>query len=306
MTIDCEEARIQAMAKLKSNGLDLEYDTFGQFGGQPLLLVMGLGTQMIAWDESFCGALADRGHYVIRFDNRDIGLSTKLDQHKPPLLFELMPKLMAGESVDVPYLLSDMADDAIGVLDALEIDSAHIVGASMGGMIVQCMALQARERVRSMTSIMSTTGRRDLPGAKPEAMARLMTPPPTERAAVIEHGLTTQRVIGSPGFEFDEERARERIARAFDRCFHPPGPARQTAAIMASPPRDALLRSLDLPTLVIHGDADPLVPVEGGLDTHACIANSELMLIEGMGHDLPLAAWPQIIEGISKLTWRSS
>jgi pimeloyl-ACP methyl ester carboxylesterase len=246
----------------------------------------------------------DRGHHVVRFDNRDIGLSSKLDDQPPPSLLELMPKIRAGESVDVPYYLSDMADDAIGLLDALEIDSAHIVGASMGGMIVQCMALQARDRVRSMTSIMSTTGRRDLPPAKPEAMERLMTPPPTERDAIIEHGLTTQRVIGSPGFDFDEERVRERISRAFNRSFYPQGSARQTAAIVASPPRDEALRSLELPTLVIHGDADPLVPVEGGLDTHACIPNSELMLIEGMAHDLPKGAWPQIIDGISKLTGR--
>lgn len=292
------------MSKLQSNGLELEYDTFGDPTGRPLLLVMGLGTQMIAWDEEFCGALVDRGHHVIRFDNRDIGLSSKLDHHPPPSLLEMMPKIMAGESVDVPYYLSDMADDAIGVLDALEIESAHIVGASMGGMIVQCMALQARDRVRSMTSIMSTTGRRDLPPAKPEAMMRLMLPPPSERDAVIEHSLATQRVIASPGFDFDEERVRERTARAFDRCFHPQGNVRETAAIAASPPRDEALRSLELPTLVIHGDADPLVPVEGGLDTHACIPNSELMLIEGMAHDLPKDAWPQIVDGISKLTER--
>jgi len=172
-------------------------------------------------------------------------------------------------------------------------------------MIVQCMALQARDRVRSMTSIMSSTGRRDLPQAKPEAMLRLLTPPPTEREAVIEHGLETQRVIGSPGFEFDEARYRERAARSYDRCFHPPGSARQAAAIFASPPREIALRSLELPALVIHGSADPLVPVEAGIDTHECVAGSELMLIEGMGHDLPEGTWSQIVDGISKLIERS-
>jgi pimeloyl-ACP methyl ester carboxylesterase len=293
------------MAKLQSNGLELEYDTFGNRADRPLLLVMGLGTQMIAWDEEFCEALAERGHHVIRFDNRDIGLSTKLDEHPPPSLLELVPKALAGEPLEVPYDLSDMADDAIGVLDALEIDSAHIVGASMGGMIAQCVALQARERVRSLTSIMSTTGRRDLPSAKPEAMLRLMTPPPTEREALIEHRLTTHRVIGSPDFPFDEARNRERAIRAIDRSDHLVGSARQTAAIAASPPRDEALRSLQLPTLVIHGNADPLVPVEAGLDTHACIANSEMMVIEGMGHDLPQGVWPQIVDGITKLTERS-
>jgi pimeloyl-ACP methyl ester carboxylesterase len=293
------------MPTLHSNGLELEYDTFGDPTDRPLLLVMGLGAQMIVWDEGFCEALAERGHHVIRFDNRDIGLSSKLDQAPVPSLIELMPKVLAGQAVEVPYRLSDMADDAIGVLDALGIESAHVAGASMGGMIVQCIALQARDRLRSMTSIMSTTGRRDLPPAKPEAMMRLMTPPPSERSAVIEHGLETQRVIGSTGFPFDEARARERLGRAFDRNFHPHGSARQAAAVMGSPPRDQDLRTVDLSTLVIHGTADPLVPVEAGLDTHASIAKSEWMPIEGMGHDLPLGTWPQIIDGISKLTERS-
>lgn len=292
------------MPKLESNGLELEYDTFGAASGRPLLLVMGLGTQMIAWDEAFCEGLAEQGHHVIRFDNRDIGLSTKLDQHAPPSLLELMPRIQSGESVDVPYVLSDMADDALGLLDALEIESAHIAGASMGGMIVQCMALQAPERIRSLTSIMSTTGRPELPPAKPEAMLRLITPPPVEREAVIEHGLETQRVIGSPGFDFDEALARERLARAFDRCFHPPGAARQAAAIAGSMPRHEALQAIDRPALVIHGDSDPLVPLEGGLDTHASLSTSELMVIEGMGHDLPKQTWPQIIEGISKVTAR--
>ncbi len=292
------------MAKLTSNGLELEYDTFGDTSGVPVLLVMGLGTQMIAWDEEFCEALVERGHHVVRFDNRDVGLSQKMEG-EPPSLLEIIPKVLAGEKVEVPYSLDDMADDAIGVLDALNIDSAHVVGASMGGMIVQALALKARDRARSMTSIMSTTGRRDLPQATPEAMARLMTPPPTEREAMIEHGLATQRVIGSPGFEFDEARLRERFGRAFDRCFFPKGSARQSAAIATAPPRDEALRALALPTLVIHGDSDALVPLEGGLDTHASIANSELMVIDGMGHDLPKPAWPQIIDGISKLTARA-
>lgn len=293
------------MPKLNSNGLELEYDTFGDPSSRPLLLVMGLGTQMIAWDVEFCEALVERDHYVIRFDNRDIGLSTKLDDEPVPAILEMMTKLARGEKLEVPYLISDMANDALGVIDALDLPAAHIVGASMGGMIVQSMALQAPDRVKSMTSIMSTTGRRDLPPAKPEAMARLMRPTPTERDEIIASSVETQKVIGSTGFPFDEERARERALSAYERCFYPDGAARQIAAITASPPRDEALGGLTIPTLVIHGDADPLVPIEAGIDTHESIPNSELLVIEGMGHDLPRGAWPQIVDGISKLSERA-
>lgn len=293
------------MPKIQSNGIELEYDTFGPAAAKPLLLVMGLGTQMIAWDVDFCGQLADRGHHVIRFDNRDIGLSTHFDESGLPDIAALMSAQAEGKEMRVPYLLRDMAADAIGLLDGLGIESAHIVGASMGGMIAQTMVIEHSPRVRSMTSIMSNTGSPGGAPPSPEAMAVLLTPPPETREGAIEHGVKNQRVIGSSGFDFDEERVRERVAEAYDRSFHPQGSARQFAAITASGSRQEALSRLEVPTLVIHGDADPLVKLQNGIETHEAIADSELLVIEGMGHDLPKGAWPQIIDSISNLTDRT-
>jgi pimeloyl-ACP methyl ester carboxylesterase len=293
------------MSSVQANGINIEYDVFGDSSARPLLLVMGLGTQMIGWDEEFCQKLADTGHYVVRFDNRDIGLSSKMDDAPVPVVAELMMEMMQGNTPEVPYSLNDMADDAIGLLDALEIDSAHICGASMGGMIVQTMALTHSERIRSMTSIMSTTGNPELPAATPEAMEALTKPPAADRDGQIEQSVATQKVIGSSGFPFDAERARQKAAAAYDRSFYPQGTARQMAAIVAADNRRPRLESLDLPTLVIHGKADPLVPVTGGQDTHEAIAGSELLLVEGMGHDLPPGAWDEIISSISTFTARN-
>ncbi len=289
------------MPNTEANGITIEYDTFGRPDADPLLLVMGLGQQLIAWDEDFCQAIADRGHFVVRFDNRDVGLSTPFDDAGLPDLVSLLDAHAQGDPMDVPYLLTDMAADAVGLLDALEIEAAHVVGASMGGMIVQTMAIESPERVQTMTSIMSNTGRADGTPPSPEAMAVLMTPPPSGRDEVIEHTVKTNRVIGSPGFDFDEERVRRRAARSFDRAFRPQGTARQLAAISASGSRTEGLAGLDLPTLVIHGDADPLVHVDNGRDTHASIPGSELLVIEGMGHDLPVGTWSPIIDGIVEL-----
>ena len=293
------------MAQLQSNGLSFEYETFGDRGARPLLLVMGLGAQMILWEEDFCRALADRGHYVVRFDNRDVGLSSKLDAAGVPNVLELMQKVASGARLDVPYTLDDMADDTAGVLDALGLANAHVVGASMGGMIAQNLAILHPQRVRSLTSIMSTTGDPSLPPAKPEAMAVLLSPPPSTRDAAIEQGVRTWRTIGSSGFPFDEANVRKRTALAYDRCFHPTGTARQLAAILAHGSRRARLAHVKIPTLVIHGEADPLVPVEGGRDTAASIPGAELLLIEGMGHDLPAGAWPRIVGAIAALTERA-
>jgi pimeloyl-ACP methyl ester carboxylesterase len=293
------------MSSVQANGITIEYDVFGESSARPLLLVMGLGTQMIGWDEEFCQKLADTGHYVVRFDNRDIGLSSKMDDAPVPVPAELMMEMMQGNTPEVPYSLNDMADDAIGLLDALNIDSSHICGASMGGMIVQTMALTHGERVRSMTSIMSTTGNPELPAATPEAMESLTKPPAADRDSQIEQSVATQKVIGSSGFPFDAERARQKAAAAYDRSFYPQGTARQMAAIVAAGNRRPRLESLDLPTLVIHGKADPLVPVTGGQDTHEAIAGSELLLVEGMGHDLPPGAWDEIISSISTFTSRN-
>jgi pimeloyl-ACP methyl ester carboxylesterase len=197
------------MPRTRANGIEIEYEVFGDESARPLLLIMGLGAQMILWDEQFCTGLADRGHYVVRFDNRDVGLSSKLDSEPAPNPMELMQARMEGRDVEVPYTLDDMADDAAGLLDALEIERAHVVGASMGGMIAQVLTLRHAPRVSSLTSIMSSTGNPDLPPAKPEAMAVLMTPVPAEREAAIEQSVRASRVIGSSGFPFDEARVRE-------------------------------------------------------------------------------------------------
>jgi len=293
------------MAQLDVNGLRIEYDHFGDRGARPLLLVMGLGAQMLLWEEGFCRALAERGHFVVRFDNRDVGLSSKLDAAGVPNVFELMQRVSAGQRPEVPYSLDDMADDAAGLLDALELESAHVCGASMGGMIAQTLAIRHPRRVRSLTSIMSTTGDPALPTAAPEAMAVLLAPPPATRAEAIEQHLKAWRVIGSPGFAFDEARIRERGGVLYDRCFHPAGTARQLAAILAHGCRKQALAAVRTPSLVIHGAADPLVPLAGGRDTAEAIPGAELLVIEGMGHDLPPDVWPRVVGAIASLTDRA-
>ena len=294
------------MPSLQANGIEIEYEEFGNAEGRPLLLIMGLGAQMTLWDEEFCEMLSDRGHWVIRFDNRDVGLSTKFEQAGVPDVAEVVRALQNQETTRAPYLLSDMADDAAGVLDALGIESAHIVGASLGGMIAQTFAIDHPQRARSLTSIMSTTGHPELPPATPEALAVLTTPPTTNRAENIERAVTASRVIGSSGFPRDEARIRERAGRSFDRSFYPQGTARQMAAVVASGSRREALGELRIPALVIHGSVDPLVSPEAGLDTHAAIPGAELLLIEGMGHDLPPGTWPQITNAITKLTQQAA
>jgi pimeloyl-ACP methyl ester carboxylesterase len=246
--------------------------------------------------------LAERGHRVIRFDNRDVGRSTKLDALGVPNVMEAMGALASGKTIAGPYLLSDMARDTIGLMDALGIEEAHVVGASMGGMIVQTMAIEHPKRLRSMTSIMSSTGSPDLPLGKPEAMALLVRPPVTERSAYIDQAVEVWRVIGSPGFPLDEQRVRARAAAHFDRGYHPPGVARQLVGVVASGDRTAFLGKVSTPSLVIHGVDDPLVPVEAGKATAAAIPSADLLLIEGMGHDMPPETWPRIVEAISELT----
>jgi len=290
------------MARVRANGIELEYDSFGEPAGRPLVLIMGLGGQLLMWDEGFCEALAARGHYVVRFDNRDVGLSTKFDAAGIPNVMELMQQSAAGAKLSVPYTLDDMADDAAGLLDALGLDSVHLCGASMGGMIAQTVAIRHGRRLRSLTSIMSSTGNPSLPPARPEAMAVLMTPPPSDRAGSLDAAVRVWRTIGSPGFPFDEAKIRERAGRLYDRSFHPAGTARQMAAILAHGSRVEKLRGVSTPTLVIHGAADPLVPLEGGQDTARCVAGAELLVIEGMGHDLPEGAWPTLVGAISEHT----
>jgi len=281
--------------KVRANGIEIAYDAFGDPADPAMLLVMGLGEQMIAWDEEFCKKLAFRGYWVIRFDNRDMGSSTRFDDAGVPNLLALMQ----GSAVEVPYTLDDMAEDAVGLLDALRIEAAHIVGVSMGGMIAQTIAIKHPTRVRTLTSIMSTTSDPQLPSPKPQAAQLLYTPAPTDLNAYIEYEVKVNRILRGPGFDVDEERLREFARRAYDRGLNPAGLARQLAAVLASGSRRAALKSVQVPTLVIHGDADPLIPLEGGVDTAESIPGAELVVVEGMGHGLPADAWPQILDAIA-------
>jgi len=279
-------------------GLELEYDTFGSPAARPLVLVMGLGAQMVLWDEELCEMFAARDFFVVRFDNRDVGLSTKLDHAGTPSAWGAMQAVAAHRKVEAPYTLNDMADDTVGLMDALGIARAHLVGVSMGGMIAQTVAIRHPARLLSLTSIMSTTGSPDVPAASPEAMQVLLTPVPPDRAAYLERAIRSWRVIGSKGFPVDEDAVKARAARSFDRSFHPAGIARQLVAIIASGDRTRALHGVTTPTLVIHGDADPLAHPEGGRRTAEAIPGAELLMIAGMGHDLPRGAWPQIVDAI--------
>ncbi|MGN6217418.1 MAG: alpha/beta fold hydrolase [Solirubrobacterales bacterium] len=277
-----------------ANGIELCYQEMGDPDGEPLLLVMGLATQMIAWDEEFCALLAERGFRVVRFDNRDIGRSTRLSSGGAPGRLDML--LGRGRA---PYLLRDMAADTFGLMDHLGIDSAHLVGASMGGMIVQTAAIERPERVRSLTSIMSTTGSRRVGHPSYKTFGLLLGSPPREREAMIERVIKTFKVIGSPGYPFEEDRVRAIAGRSFDRGHSPAGVMRQLHAITASGDRTPRLRELDLPALVIHGKSDVLVNPSGGRATAKAIPNARLKMIEGMGHDLPRPLWPTFVEEIA-------
>ena len=271
--------------------VELAYESFGDPADPAVLLVMGLGSQMIFWPDELCEALAGAGCHVIRFDNRDSGRSTVLDHHEPPPV----PRVLAGE-LEAPYLLADMAADAVGLLDALGIDRAHVVGASLGGMIAQRIAIDHPDRVLSLASIMSSTGDTAVGRPTPEAMAVLMTRAPTDRDGYIRTTLEARAVIGSQ--PPDRDRILDLAQRAYERGYHPQGTARQFAAIVASPDRTPELRELDVPTVVIHGAADPLIGLSGGEATAAAIPGAELVVIENMGHDLPLWALDRIAGAI--------
>jgi pimeloyl-ACP methyl ester carboxylesterase len=287
------------MSQVSANGIQLEARQLGNPGAPALLLVRGLGTQMIQWPESFVETLA-RERNVILFDNRDVGKSQKFADSGVPDL----ASLMSGADVPVPYLLKDMAADAVGVLDAFDIERAHVFGMSMGGMIVQEMAAGFPERVRSLISVMSTSGDPDLPHPTPAALAVLLEAPerPDDRACVIEHGLRGRRVIGSPGYPDPDEVVRDELGRAFDRCHDPDGVTRQMAAISASGSRVTKLKQIKTPTLVILGADDPLVKLEGGRDTARHISAAALEVVEGMGHDLPHSLVPRIVNLVLRHT----
>lgn len=290
------------MSKAAANGIQIEYETFGDPSAWPLLLIGGLADQLIHWDNDLCRDLSQRGHYVIRFDNRDAGLSTKFDQAGVADL----GTLTRGQQSSPPYTLDDMADDGVGLLDALGIRKAHICGASMGGMIAQTVAIRHPSRVLSLISIYSTTGNKDLPPPKPKMMELLLAPAPPEREAYIEHMVDLFKAMAGPGFAFDEAWTRMITARAYDRSYCPEGTGRQLLAVMTQGNRKKALASVTVPTLVIHGTDDPVVPVEAGRDTAEAIPGAQLMLIEGMGHDLPHGgAWPRIVVAIAAHTLRA-
>jgi len=284
------------MPTAQANGLSICYETFGKPGDAPLLLVMGLGAQMTMWDPVFCQALASQGFFVIRFDNRDVGLSSKIEGGPAPDF----AKAMTGDTSSAAYTLWDMADDAVGLLDHLGIEGAHIVGASMGGMIVQSMAIRHPRRVLSMTSIMSTTGALSVGQAKPEALGALMATPPASREEAIEQMVRTFRIIGSPAYPADEAELRRQAAADYDRCFHPQGQARQMVAIIASGDRTAALGKVTTPTLVLHGEADPLVALSGGEATAAAIPGAKLLTFPGVGHDMPRQLLDEFVKAIAE------
>lgn len=285
------------------SGVSICYETHGDPQDVPLLLVAGLGMQLVRWDEDLVAAMADRGFFVIMHDNRDIGLSESFAHVEVDVVAAVMAAL-EGAAVESPYLLTDMAADAVAVLDDLGVERAHVVGTSMGGMIAQTMAIEHPERVASLTSIMSTTGDPDVGQPKPEVLSALLPSGAEGREAVIEATVETFRAIGSPD-HFDEERTRLAAARAYDRAYDPTASNRQLVASIASGSRTEALRSVTVPTLVVHGDADPLVDVSGGRRTAEAIAGAELLVIEGMGHDIPRVFQPQIVEAVVALVSRA-
>ena len=281
--------------------VELAYESFGDPAGRPLLLVMGLATQMLAWHEDLCRALVARGFHVVRFDNRDVGLSTHLHDAPPP---DVMAAL-GGDTSSAAYTLEDLADDTLGLLDGLGLtDPVHVVGASMGGMIAQTLAIRHPARVASLTSIMSTPSPRIGPPTQ-AGTAALFAPPATSRDEAVQRAIATYRVIGSPAYPLDEQWLSEIAGQAYDRAYDPLGVARQLLAIHASGDRTPALRELDVPTLVIHGEDDPLVQVEGGRATAAAVPGAELLVLPGMGHNLPRELWPRLVDAITELADRA-
>jgi pimeloyl-ACP methyl ester carboxylesterase len=290
-----------AQGRAPVNGVELVYETIGDSSDPPLLLVMGLGMQLIHWELELCEQLAERGFYVIRFDNRDAGLSTKIDAPVPPLL-----RAMIGLRIDAPYRLDDMAEDAFGLLDHLGIERAHVMAVSMGGMIAQSMAIRHPQRVLSLATIMSTTGERRAGRPKLRVLGILFRHTPQEKHAYVEYFVRVFKAIGSPDYPMDERRMRELAAETFDRSHNAAGSGRQLGAIIASGDRTKLLRQVRVPTVVIHGTDDPLVPFRGGVATARAIPDAEIVAIPGMGHDLPRELWPKIIDAVVENSERAA
>lgn len=295
------------MPQIKANGLDIEYESFGRDDAEAILLIMGLGAQLTQWPLDLCEALVARGYRVIRFDNRDAGLSSRMERDRAFAFSDAFFALAAGKSSFAPYSLSDMGNDAVGLLDALGIEQAHIVGASMGGMIAQHVVAEHPGRCLSLTSIMSSSGNPMLPPPRPRVLSLFMSQGHSHNAAaVIAKGIKTYEVIGSPGFPTDAATLREWVERDAARAYYPQGVMRQMAAVLSDGDRRSLLRKIDVPAIVLHGRDDPLVPLAAGEDTAANIAGAELRVIDGMGHDLPLALVPQIADAIVSAAERAT
>ena len=295
------------MPHVKANGLDIYYESHGPDDAEPILLIMGLGAQMSRWSPELIAKLVAAGHRVIAFDNRDVGLTEKLDAAGAPDMREVIAAVSQGRQAPVAYTLDDMAADAAGLLQALGVERAHIVGASMGGMIAQLVAADFPERTASLTSIMSSTGNPGLPRAKPEAMARLNTPAPNPNEnleAFLDHTVEGAKVMAGT-YPVNEKLVRENALSDFRRSYYPVGFQRQYAGIMASPDRRPKLKTITAPTVVIHGDVDPLVPVEGGRDTAENIPGAELIIVPGAGHEIPLPVLDVFVDGILSAVARS-
>lgn len=288
------------MSLVKANGIEIEVEQHGIVGNPPLILVRGLGTQLIHWPASLINGFVKQGFHVITFDNRDTGLSTKFSNHGIPDKMALQQNALAGEPLDVPYDLSDMADDIVAVLDACGIGKAHVMGISLGGGITQRLVLSHADRLMSATIVMSSSGAPDLPPASPEVYGLLLGEPDShDRDTVIAHTLKCDYAWFSPGFPFDEAERRDLIGRAYDRCYDPAGVARQYAAVISSRGLAEELSTIQLPVLVIHGTTDALLPIEHGRDIAARIAGAQLIEIEGMGHDLEGAVPGMIVDHLT-------
>jgi pimeloyl-ACP methyl ester carboxylesterase len=287
-----------AIGRAANDGVELHYETFGLPGNPALLLVSGLGSQCLTFADDLCEKFVGAGFFTIRFDNRDVGLSTKFAEVRPDY-GGVVAALRDGRDPSVPYLLSDMAADAVAVLDALGIEAAHVLGMSMGGMIAQTMAIEHPQRLLSLTSLMSTTGDRTVGRPSPEANELLFTPAGPTRQDAIDRAVVAARTYGSPA-HVDPDRLAALHGAAYDRCFHPEGTARQLMAITASGDRTEALRSVRTPTLVLHGDQDRLVDVSGGVATADAIPGASLAILEGMGHDLVPAYWDRIVELVTQ------
>jgi pimeloyl-ACP methyl ester carboxylesterase len=295
------------MSKANANGIQIEYETFGDRSGRPLLLIMGLGQQLTEWSEEVLKQLADEGHFVIVYDNRDTGLSSKMEEAGVPDVAGIQGALIRGEKFKIPYTFSDMSDDAVGLLDALCIKKAHICGISMGGAIAQIMAISHPSNLLSLILIYAPTYNPNLPQPKPKIKNLMRSPPITDRNAYVERAINRFRIISGSGFPLDEEWVRQMSERTYDRSYYPGGIKRHLLARLACGNLRPALPSVTAPTLVIHGEEDPFLPVENGMDAAEAIPGAELMIIKGMGHYPPhKGPWPGIVKAIAAHTRKAA